>query len=85
MFLSSGILMAIALVYFVAGIGTEKLICQSLKNPHNSRTFMLLDQLANVNQIYLDAGVENDEPINLKTIIKCVSSLLYPRVINFRR
>ena len=70
MFLSSGILMAIALVYFVAGVGTEKLICQSLKNPHNSRTFTLLDQLTNVNRFYVNAGVENEEAVNLRTIIR---------------
>ncbi len=71
MFLTSGVLMAIALIYFVAGITTEKLVCQSLKNPHNSRTFTLLDQLVNVDRFY--KGVKTEEiydPVNLRTIIR---------------
>lgn len=71
MFLTSGVLMAIALIYFVAGITTDKLVCHSLKNPHNSRTFNLLDQLADVNRFYKSPGAEPIyDPINLRTIIR---------------
>lgn len=71
MFLSSGVLMATALVYFVTGVTTDKVMCQSLKDPHNSRTFVLLDKLANVDRFYKNDRVEEiEDPVNLRSIIR---------------
>ncbi|XP_065214147.1 prominin-like protein isoform X2 [Planococcus citri] len=70
MFLSSGVLMAVALIYFVGGIMTDKLICHSLKDPHNSRTFHLLDKLSNIERYYKSDDSIEMEPVNLRTIIR---------------
>ncbi|XKL60926.1 hypothetical protein PGB90_007983 [Kerria lacca] len=87
MFLTSGVLMAIALIYFVAGITTDKLVCHSLKNPHNSRTFNLLDQLADVNRFYKSPGAEPIyDPINLRTIIRaCHRNLSLYQVLQLEK
>lgn len=64
--------MAVALIYFVGGIMTDKLICHSLKDPHNSRTFHLLDKLSNIERFYKSEDSIEVEPVNLRSIIRHV-------------
>lgn len=69
MFLSSGVLMTLALIYFMAGVTVDKAICHPLKNPHNSRVFSLIDQIANVDRFYKSSRIDEEYTVNLSMII----------------
>lgn len=48
MFLFSIILMLLTLVYFLSGVIVQRLACDTLRNPNDSRVFMLIDQSLNL-------------------------------------
>jgi hypothetical protein len=45
MFISSAALAFVTLIYFITGVTADRVICEPLKNPGNSRIFSLLDQV----------------------------------------
>ncbi|KAI5698871.1 hypothetical protein M8J75_013032 [Diaphorina citri] len=47
MFISSAALAFVTLIYFITGVTADRVICEPLKNPGNSRIFSLLDQTSN--------------------------------------
>ncbi|KAI5723642.1 hypothetical protein M8J76_009069 [Diaphorina citri] len=52
MFISSAALAFVTLIYFITGVTADRVICEPLKNPGNSRIFSLLDQVVDLNSIY---------------------------------
>lgn len=62
--------MTLALIYFMAGVTVDKAICHPLKNPHNSRVFSLIDQIANVDRFYKSSRIDEEYTVNLSMIIK---------------
>jgi len=59
MFLSSAFLMIIALLYFVTGVSSDRIICEPLQNPTPSRVLNI------VNRLY-DVSIIHDESDNQK-------------------
>lgn len=60
MFLSSAFLMIIALLYFVSGVSSDRIICDSLQNPTPSRVLNILNRLYDMSIIHEDP--ENQKP-----------------------
>lgn len=52
MFLSSCAIALVTLIYFLSGVTMDRVVCEPLKHPDNSRIFDVLDQLVDVDQIY---------------------------------
>lgn len=74
MFLSASLLMLISVFYFIAGITADKVICQTLRNPHDSYVFQIMEHHININKYYEQNGKFNrrepNKRVHLKDIIR---------------
>lgn len=66
MFLSFTALVAVTLGYMVSGSVADRVVCNGLRNPHNSTTFAVLDQLVDLSSLY----PSSNKQLNLSTIIR---------------
>lgn len=58
-FLCGGAIAAIALITFLSGIFTDRVVCQSIRQPHNSKVLQLIDaQLGGLDDINLHTTIQ---------------------------
>uniref|UniRef100_A0A8D8QGB3 Prominin-like protein n=1 Tax=Cacopsylla melanoneura TaxID=428564 RepID=A0A8D8QGB3_9HEMI len=54
MFIASAALAFVTLIYFITGVSAERVICEPLKHPGDSRIFSLVDQILDPSALYGD-------------------------------
>ncbi|KAL1116056.1 hypothetical protein AAG570_005551 [Ranatra chinensis] len=64
MFLSCSFLIVVTVLFMVTGSVADRLVCQTLKNPQNSKTFDFVEDLFELKDLY-----DRDPPNNLSSIL----------------
>lgn len=69
MFLTSGCLMILTVIYFVIGVFAERAVCQPLNHPSDSRIFNVLDDV-----VTHDLRISNPDfpPLKVSSVVRCV-------------